>query len=250
MPEKVVMPRIVAHRGESYLLPENTLPALELGWRNKPFAVETDVHISRDNRLIVSHDGHFRRTAGLDRAIAEMTASEIAAVDVGSWKDPAFADLRPPLLEEVLAAMPADGRLYMEIKVDDPRFVPLFRAAMEAAGIRQEQITAISFHPEALARLNREYPGFVTSLLLGGDETYTIPNLIHDLRAIGCAGVSPHFQRPWIAPEPIKELHAAGFGIHVWTVDDPAEARRCAQAGVDSITSNRAAWLRRNWEAQ
>ena len=62
--------------------------------------------------------------------------------------------------------------------------------------------------------------------------------------------MSPHFQRPWIAPEPIRELHAAGFGIHVWTVDEPAEARRCAQAGVDSITSNRAAWLRRNWEAQ
>ena len=250
MPEKIAMPRIVAHRGESYLLPENTLPALKLGWRNRPYAVETDVHISRDNRLIVSHDGHFRRTAGLDRAIAEMTASEIAEVDVGSWKDPAFADLRPPLLEEVFAAMPADGRLYMEIKVDDLRFVPLFRAAVEAAGLRQEQIVAISFHPEALARLNREYPGFVTSLLLGGDETYTIPNLIHDLRAIGCAGVSPHFQRPWIAPEPIRELHAAGFGIHVWTVDEPAEARRCAQAGVDSITSNRAAWLRRNWEAQ
>ena len=35
-------------------------------------------------------------------------------------------------------------------------------------------------------------------------------------------------------------LHAANLGFHVWTVDDPAQAKRMVEIGVDSITTNRA----------
>lgn len=248
MQKNIRKPLLVAHRGESFLMPENTIPALTSAWENKPYAVETDVHITRDDQLIAAHDYHFRRTAGVDREIKDMTADEITVLDVGSWKAPEFAGIHPPRFDEVLAAMPTDGRLYMEIKVDDPRFTELFRTLMEKRQIRQDQITVISFFPEALARLNRDYPGFTTSLLLGGDETYTIPELIQELRRLGCAGVSPHYQRPWIAAEPVEELHAAGFGVHVWTVDTIEEAHQCALAGVDSITTNRAGWMNRNWQ--
>ena len=45
-----------------------------------------------------------------------------------------------------------------------------------------------------------------------------------------------------------KAVHDAGLSLYVWTVDDPAEARRWIEAGVDGITTNRAAWMAEEME--
>ena len=46
---------IIAHRGASYLAPENTMASVMLGWE-KEADVEIDVHLSKDNRIVVIHD--------------------------------------------------------------------------------------------------------------------------------------------------------------------------------------------------
>jgi len=51
------------------------------------------------------------------------------------------------------------------------------------------------------------------------------------------------FQGP-IDTASVKQVHDAGLEMHVWTVDDPAVARRMVEAGVDGITTNRAEWMR------
>ena len=55
----------------------------------------------------------------------------------------------------------------------------------------------------------------------------------------------PPDARPVIDAEFIQAVKDAGFEMHVWTVDDPAEARRLATAGVGSITTNRPAFIRK-----
>ena len=42
----------------------------------------------------------------------------------------------------------------------------------------------------------------------------------------------------------VRKIRAAGLGLVVWTIDDPAVARTMVQLGVDGITTNRPAWLR------
>ena len=47
---------ITAHRGASYLAPENTLAAVNLAWQREADSVEIDVFQTKDGRIVVIHD--------------------------------------------------------------------------------------------------------------------------------------------------------------------------------------------------
>ncbi|AGY59699.1 glycerophosphodiester phosphodiesterase family protein [Gloeobacter kilaueensis] len=54
LPEK--RPLIIAHRGASALVPENTLPAIEKALDLRVDGIELDLYLSRDSQVIISHD--------------------------------------------------------------------------------------------------------------------------------------------------------------------------------------------------
>lgn len=58
---------LIAHRGSSYEAPENTLGAVNLAWEQNADAVEVDVHLSLDNKVVVIHDSDTYRTTGEKR---------------------------------------------------------------------------------------------------------------------------------------------------------------------------------------
>jgi glycerophosphoryl diester phosphodiesterase len=73
---------LVAHRGNAREYPENTLPAfrsaLELGVR----FLELDVQLSADHVPVVIHDHQLMRTAGMPGSVFDLTASELAQIEV------------------------------------------------------------------------------------------------------------------------------------------------------------------------
>src|SRR5215204_6481097 len=114
---------IVGHRGASYDAPENTMAATNLAWKQKADAVETDIWLSKDGKLVVSHDKTGKRTAGRDVIYPEITQAETRELDAGSWKDPKFKGEKIPLLEEQIASIPPGKRILVEIKTG-PEIVP------------------------------------------------------------------------------------------------------------------------------
>ncbi|GAG77592.1 unnamed protein product, partial [marine sediment metagenome] len=81
---------IIAHRGASYLAPENTMASVMLGWE-KGADVEVDVHLSKDNRILVIHDSSTKRTGQIDLIVKETEHQELRKLDVGSFKSEEFA---------------------------------------------------------------------------------------------------------------------------------------------------------------
>src|SRR5688572_23716502 len=79
---------IVAHRGESADAPENTLAAFKLAWERGVRAVELDVHLTKDDRLVVIHDADTKRTAGEKHVVKESLMEDLRQFDVGKWKNP------------------------------------------------------------------------------------------------------------------------------------------------------------------
>ena len=67
--------RIVAHRGESLIAPENTLESFTLAWARGAVCIEGDFHLSKDGEIICMHDDNPLRTCGVDRPVSAMTAS-------------------------------------------------------------------------------------------------------------------------------------------------------------------------------
>jgi glycerophosphoryl diester phosphodiesterase len=90
-------PVIVAHRGDSFRAPENTLEAARLGWESGANAWELDVQLSRDGVPVVIHDESLLRTTDVARKFAgdgrgragfrvsDFDFDEVRSLDAGSW---------------------------------------------------------------------------------------------------------------------------------------------------------------------
>jgi glycerophosphoryl diester phosphodiesterase len=246
----VTMPEIVAHRGASFSAPENTLPSFELAWKEGADAIEGDFYLTKDGKIICTHDETTERlTGGADnRVIAESTFDDLRQLDVGSWKGEQWKGVRMPSLDEVLATIPAGKKLLIEIKCG-PEIVPSLKATVE--GRSAEQLRIISFNADVIAACSRELPAIKAFWLTGykektegsGDWQPTFDSVMKTLHQTKASGLDTNAHET-IDETLVQQLRAADLEFHVWTVDDPVVAKRFAELGVDSITTNRPEWLR------
>lgn len=251
--------KLIAHRGESSVAPENTMASFRTAWKgNIAYAIELDVHVTKDNQIVCSHDATLKRvTQGACKsAIKDMTVEEIKKYDVGSFKDPQFKDERVPLLSEVLDELPQNGRIFLEIKTTNPLFPSLLKELLaKYPHIKQEQIIVISFQGIALLQLRREYPGFKQFLLAmiepskdpkvveeerqAGEYSYITPEeAIEAIKQYECDGLDAG-RLYSLTPEYVDAIHKAGYEFHTWTIDKPEYVALLFKAGVDSVTTNK-----------
>jgi len=237
---------IIAHRGASYQAPENTMAAVTLGWEKRA-NVEVDVHLSQDNRMVVIHDATTKRTAGgVDLKVKETNAEALRKLDVGTFKAKEFAGERIPLLAEVVQSIPPGRKLYIEIKCGK-EILPALRQLLVESG-KMSQVVIIGFSLETVAE-SRKLIDVPTYWLKGTEKVKDTeqwiphdPKLIQMVKDKGLDGLDVHFAG--VTEEFARAVKASGLGFYVWTVDDPDEARRLVQLGVDGITTNRPDWLR------
>lgn len=236
---------IIAHRGDSYEAPENTMVAFTRGWE-KHANVELDVYLSKDNRMVVIHDASTKRTAGVDLKVKETDASRLREVDVGSLKGKEFAGERIPFLADVVQAIPPTQKLYIEIKCG-PEILPQLHQLLVDSG-KLSRVVIIGFDLETVAASKKliEVP---TYWLQGtkkdkktGQWIPHDPELVQMAKDRGLDGLDVDYAG--VTQELVRAAHAAGQKLYVWTVDDPSEARRLVTLGIDGITTNRPDWLR------
>jgi len=239
---------IVAHRGASHLAPENTVASAELAWAKDADAVEVDVYLSQDKRIVVIHDKTTKRTGGEELEVAKTPAQRLRQLDVGSFKGQAFTGERIPFLEEIIETVPKGRRLFVEIKCGPEVLSPL-ENAIEASG-KREQIVIIAFDFETIKAAKRLMPDVPAYWLLGTKKDKETeawiphdPALVEDVASSGLDGLDVHYAG--VTEEFASRVGEAGLGLYVWTVNDPAEARRLAKLGVAGITTDRPGWLRR-----
>ncbi len=247
------LPWIVAHRGASADAPENTLVAVQLAWEQGADAVEVDLRLTRDGQVVALHDATAWRTAGAHLAVADATLAELRALDAGSFKGPAWRGEPVPTLREVLAAMPGDRRIVLELKAGVELLGPLaedLAAAIRTGGPGPDRVVLITFQ-EDLARLAKARLRAVSVLWLadprhpreGESPTAAVRRMIDTARRDGLDGLDLA-AHPGLDAALVGEVHAARLALFVWTVNHPAEMRRLLDAGVDAITTDVPAVLR------
>jgi glycerophosphoryl diester phosphodiesterase len=235
-----------AHRGGSALRPENTLLAFDHGIALGADGIELDVRLSRDNVVVVHHDATVERTTNGTGAVASLTADELAAVDAGYHFGPPDYPYRGrtggvPRLATVLRRF-AGVWLIIELKVNDPELAhrtidlvreagALDRVAFGSFGTRVLR-AARSYDPPVMTGASREetrlalYRSWVRWPVRHPTyDAFQVPELAGSTRV-----VSPRF---------VRDAHAAGLAVQVWTVDQPSDMRRLLSWGVDGIISDR-----------
>jgi glycerophosphoryl diester phosphodiesterase len=155
MPEKSTL--IIAHRGESFDAPENTMAAINLAWERGAEAVEIDVQLSKDNEVVVFHDFNTKRLAGVNKKIAAQNLDELKQLDVGNWKDIKWKGEKIPVLREVLNSVPSWGKLIIEVK-SGVETIPFIKQEVEASILHAQQLEFIGFELATMFQTKRAFP--------------------------------------------------------------------------------------------
>jgi len=234
----------IAHRGASGTRPENTMAAfreaLALGIR----CLECDVRLSRDGCIVVIHDVKVDRTTDGSGRVADLDVALLRALDAGAWFDPRFRGERIPLLEEVLAILPEDGRLVVEIKEDDrsPRLTDAVLSLLETVQGRG-RVGISAFEWPTLRRVRERSSSVEVSALLrapagGAWDEAALTELLAEASRVGANILCPNAST--ITGELVNRLHAAGYPVRAWGLkgrDEPEMARLIA-CGADGMTTD------------
>ena len=83
---KHIPTEIIAHRGASYIAPENTLASVKLAWKLNADAVEIDVNLTQDKRIVAIHDPTTKRTTSANLVFNKTSSEELRKLDAGILK--------------------------------------------------------------------------------------------------------------------------------------------------------------------
>ena len=167
-----MMPEIIAHRGASYLAPENTLTAFRKAIEIGADGVEMDVQQTGDKKLVIHHDFLIDWHTDMRGQIYDMTMEELKALDFGSWKGVSYKDERIATLQEALAlCREMEGTVVqLELKAtidNDPDFVPRVIEEIHAADIT-DRLVMISFNHDLLRQAKQLMPELKVGVLVYG----------------------------------------------------------------------------------
>ncbi|MFY9151424.1 MAG: glycerophosphodiester phosphodiesterase [Prolixibacteraceae bacterium] len=239
---------IIAHRGESFDAPENTLASINLAWQRNVKAVEIDVQFTRDGEIVVIHDNDTLRISGKKLKIKESKLLELKQLDFGLFKDRKWANERIPTLAEVLKTVPEQGKLIIEIKSDESLLYKL-KQDLEQSNLRTSQIEIIAFNINTLGKAKQLMPQYKMLWLL--DLDYFWPwwlllirkkRIIRKISNLNLDGIDV-WAGKLLTLKFIDTFRKAGFLIYCWTVNNPEQAKKLINLGIDGITTDRARWL-------
>jgi len=229
---------IIAHRGASFLAPENTIVSAKLAWNQGADAVELDIYLSKDNKIMVSHDGNTRRTSGKDYSIIDTNSDILRKLDVGSFKDEKYKGEKIPFLEEIIQTVPDGKELVVEIK-SGSEILPYLKEVINNNS-ENKRFVFICFDFQTISETKKAFPGNSCYWLC--DNIELLEKTINLIPATGLDGISLIYN---IIDAKVADLSKRlNLDLFTWTVDNPDEAKRLISLGVKGITTNRPGWMR------
>jgi glycerophosphoryl diester phosphodiesterase len=221
---------------------ENTLVAFEHAMRLGYTYLETDVHATRDGRLLAFHDAVLDRVTSSVGSIVETTYVEVRTALIGG-REPI------PLIDDLLEHF-GRARFNIDLK-SDAAVEPL--ALLVERTRAHDRVCVGAFSERRLRRFRRLVTRPVATsygpvgvgvsrflppatrrladrLLAGRGDALQVPHRTHGLRIVTRGFV--------------ERAHAAGRPVHVWTVDEPEEMLHLLDLVVDGLITDRTDVLR------
>lgn len=227
-------PLVCAHRGRSGLFPENTMVAFEAAVEVGADFMELDVRRTADGAIVCMHDATVDRTTDGSGEVAEMTLSEVHALDAGAWFGDEHAGARVPLLREVLEQIAP--RLVVDIEIKQRGIAEqVVEVIREADALRR--VTVVSFNREDLRAAKAAEPSLACGLITSGPgEDETERALIASALECGASFLSCSHRS--VTATLVRECHLVGLMLMAWTMDEPEDIRRMIGLRVDALVSN------------
>ena len=256
------------HGGGRGLMPENTITS-EKNAIDYDCTLEMDLQMSKDRKIVVSHDAYFSsdfcltpegdtmtKKDGLSRLIYNMPYDSVAKYEVGLKPYALFPQQKKihatrPLLSVLIDSVEAYARAKnhvnhynIEIK-SNPKYDGKYYSTLEEyvdsamkiildKGIASRTMMQ-SFDIRALRMIHDKYPKIQTSYLVGAKDKKTAQGYIEDL------GFKPDIFSPefsLVTPELVKAFHKKHILVIPWTPDTVEEIQRLKSMEVDGVITD------------
>ena len=238
--------KMIAHRGLSAFETENTNAAFIAAGNRSYYGIETDVHVTKDGKFIITHDDNMRRIAGIDCVVEETNFDDLRKMnlyecnsgvmngDGTTLKDNKRGDLVPPTLDEYIGICKKyDKVAVLELKnamtkTDVEGIVAVIKGLDYLDGT-----IFISFCIENLIYIKEIDKKLVCQYL-----SCDLDDLNKKMPTVLSYGMDLDLGYWILTEELVKEYKSKGLKINVWTPGNPVDGERLANWGVDFITSN------------
>jgi len=227
-------PRICAHRGFSTVAPENSMPAFASAIALGAEEIEFDLWRTADGKIVSCHDDTLDRVSNGSGKIYEKTYDEIKDLDFGFKFSEKFAGLKIPTFEEILKQF--GGRVIMNIHIKDTKYPESYFdelvALLDKYDCRRHAYFMIS-EDYSLKLMKEKYPDVKTCC---GEDFGKLWQIVD--RAIEQKCDKVQLFKPYFNQEMIDKAHAHGIKCNVFWSDDPEEAQKFLDMGIDCILTN------------
>ncbi len=229
------MSKIFAHRGFSGKYPENTMLAFKKAVEIGVDGIELDVHLTKDNEVVIIHDEDIKRTCNGEGLVKDMTLSELKKFDASATFKGVYGKNEIPTLREYFELIRStDVITNIELKTGVYEYPTIEQRVIDLVreyGL-EKKIIFSSFNHFTVKRCEELAPeikrGFLTGDWLVDFGKYTRE------RNVQCC-------HPWhitLSQAVVDEMHKAGCEINTWTVNEYADIERLSAMGVDCLIGN------------
>ncbi len=244
--EDLSRPLLFAHRGASAHAPENTFEAFDLAVLQGADVLELDVHLTRDDEVVVLHDDRVDRTTDGHGRVRELTSSALQRLDAGHRfrvrGEARFAGrgVTVPRLDETLTHF-ARTAFNIELKGQDPAIVQPVLRVLERVGPVRLLLTAGD--DGVMRALEAARPGVALGLSRGQAlevaRAAWFGRPIRETYAGRALQIPPRYRGlPVVGRRLIEAVHRAGIELHLWVIDAPSAAAAWLSRGVDGLMSD------------
>lgn len=224
---------MVAHRGVSGLEMENSMAAFVAAGNRSYYGIETDVHVTKDEQIVVFHDDNTLRVTGIDKVVEECTLEELQAMPLYDMVEgTSRTDLRMPILSE-----------YINIcKKYEKKAVLELKNTMEVQHIQKivdiiseckylSEVIFISFSWDNCVNLRKMLPEQKIQFLDKDWNDELLDKLVEN-------NLDFDVKYTTVTKELVDKMHARGLVLNCWTVNDKEVGDELASWGIDFITTN------------
>jgi glycerophosphoryl diester phosphodiesterase len=242
-------PLVMAHRGGAALWPENTMYGFERAVDLGVDMLETEIHSTADNILVLMHDSTVDRTTNGSGPIRAFTLEELKTLDAGyNWTSDGGqtfpfrgSGITVPTLEEVFTALPT-ARINIDIKQEKPSLVEPLCKTIRTFDMTDKVMVA-SFNSKVLKAFRRVCPEVTTSAGTGEVAFFFMVNMVF-LGAVyrpACQAFQvPEYSSGLrvLTKRFVETAHGLNLAVHVWTINEVTDMKRLLALGVDGIVTD------------
>jgi len=237
---KRTRPMVIAHGGNSWDAPMNTIAAIKQAIELGVDLIEVDINLTADRVPVIFHGPSLHYTTNGEGSINEITIEQAKELDAGSWKSSKFAKEKIPTLEEALNLGKGKTRFALDLKTDDvEKIVETVQNAKMVDDVvlcgcdvsRSKEVRKFDKRLTILLNMDSELEQIATN-----DQDEFVKKYIDKASSAYLSALNVSYK--YVNAEFIWKAHLRALPVWAWTVDNINEMKRLVELGVDAIYTN------------